>query len=245
VGYSGYRLARFVLSSPDFRLASADDVVVSGNRYASREEILGALGLAAVGSSGFWALPLSLDDKRRKVESIPWVRAAVLSRTYPHRLEVRVVERTPVALVMAGGRLKLVDGDGTLLERPEKGNFDFPLLTGVDSEVSAIERQSRVTIYREFTRQVADIAPKSGWMVSEVDVTDPDDLKALLVEKQETIRAHFGNGSFGERFQDFLTLLPEVRKMNTRIDSVDLRYRNQIVVNPGTGDREQGIGNRE
>jgi cell division protein FtsQ len=234
LSYSGYRLGTFALSGEGFRLESADDVAVTGNHVVLREEILNALGLPAVGPP---RLPInlsqmSLDDKRRRVEAISWVRSAVLSRSYPRRLQVEITERTPVAFVNVEARLKLVDGDGVLLEKPEKGDFDFPVLSGVDAGVSEAERRQHLLIYAEFMRQLAGLTPQSGWSVSEVDLSDPDDLNALLVANQETVRAHFGDSNFGDRFQSFLKLLPEVRKTNTRIESVDLRYRNQIVVNP-------------
>jgi len=242
LSYSGYRLGTLALSGEGFWLESADDVAVTGNHVVLREEVLNALGLPAVGPP---RLPInlfqmSLDDKRRRVEAISWVRSVVLSRSYPRRLEVRITERTPVAFVNVDARLKLVDGDGVLLEKPEKGDFDFPVLSGVDADVSEAERRQRLVVYGEFMRQLGNLAPHSGWSVSEVDLSELDDLKALLVQNQETVRAHFGDSNFGDRFQSFLNLLPEVRKSNTRIESVDLRYRNQIVVNPQpvTGDRE-------
>jgi cell division protein FtsQ len=258
LSYSGYRLGTFALSGGGFRLKSADDVAVTGNHVVLREEILNALGLPPAGPPR-WPINLfemSLDDKRRSVEAISWVRSAVLCRSYPRRLDVKITERTPVAFVNVDARLKLVDGEGVLLEKPEKGDFDFPVLSGVEADVSEAARRQRLLIYGEFLRQLRNLMPRSGWSVSEVDLSEPDDLKALLVDNQETVRAYFGDRNFADRFQSFLALLPEVHKTNTRIESVDLRYRNQIVVNPQSvsgkspagpvaGDRGQGTGKRE
>jgi len=244
LSYSGYHLGTLALSGESFRLESGDDVAVTGNHVVLREEVLNALGLPAVGPPPYPInlFQMSLDDNRRSVEAISWVKSAVLSRSYPRRLEVRITERTPVAFVNVDTRLKLVDAEGVLLEKPEKGDFDFPVLSGVSEDVAEAERRRRLVIYGEFMRQLAILTPPSGWSVSEVDISDPDDLKALLVENQETVRAHFGDSNFGDRFQSFLALLPKVRETNTRIESVDLRYRNQIVVNPqpasATGNRE-------
>jgi cell division septal protein FtsQ len=91
-----------------------------------------------------------------------------------------------------------------------------------------------VALYEEFWRAVSDEAAASGWLVSEVDLADFDDLKAILVQGRDTLQVHFGRENFRERFRNFLTLLPEVQKANTKIGSIDLRYRNQIVVNPQT-----------
>src|ERR1019366_2760570 len=40
VGVAGYFVATFALSSPVFVLSSPDNIVVEGNRYVSREEVL-------------------------------------------------------------------------------------------------------------------------------------------------------------------------------------------------------------
>ncbi|MBI1940027.1 MAG: FtsQ-type POTRA domain-containing protein [Acidobacteria bacterium] len=234
VGYIAYRLGYFAATSPRFTVTSAENVTITGNQFVSKEEILGVFGIPASGklSTGVNIFKIWPEEKRRQLETIPWVRSATVSRGYPDRLAVTIVERTPVAFVNLEGKMKLVDGDGVLLEKPEKAGFNFPVLTGLDEAAGLSERRARLAIYQEFTENLAEEAPRAGWLISEVDLADPDDLKAVLVQGNETLLVHFGHGDFSERFQSFLTLLPEVRKANARIDSIDLRYRNQIVVNP-------------
>lgn len=243
---ASYRLGAFAASSSLFRLDPAKDIDIEGNHFVSRQEIVSALDIPAVQSPHRGeanVLQLSLDELRRRVESIAWVRSAVLNRIYPHRLFVHVVERTPVAFANVGGRIELVDGDGVLLEKPDKTTFDFPILEALDSVRGASERKSRLALYRDFSQQLAGELPGSGWLISEVDLADADDLKALLVQGQDTILVHFGYEAFAERFHNLLTSLPELRRTNSKIDSVDLRYRNQIVVNPA-GDNEQAGGEK-
>lgn len=246
VGYVGYHMGTFALTSPLFMLKSAEDIVLRGNRFVSRAEILNALGIhvARTPGTGMNVFRLSLEEKRRQVESIPWVQSATLTRSYPHHLAVHVAERTPLAFVNVGGCVKLVDSEGVLLDKPEKAGFDFPVLAGLDS-VGRAERKLRLDLYQEFTQQLTGVVPQAGWLVSEVDLADVDDLRALLVQGHETIQVHFGHQDFRERFQNFLALLPEVRKTNPRIDSVDLRYHNQVVVNPQqAGLQDPGVPDR-
>jgi cell division protein FtsQ len=246
LGALGYWAAVFALTSPRFRLLSTDDVVVLGNRYVSREEILSALALPLGGrvEVGNNVFRISLEDKQKVVESIPWVRSATLTRVLPNRLTVQVAEREPVAFVNVGGRVGLVDADGIILEKPQKASFDFPVLTGLDSAPNVEARRARIAVYQQFMREVAEELPHAGWSVSEIDLADADDLKALLVQGNETLQVHFGHKNFPERFQSFVLLLPELRRSNMKLDSVDLRYRNQIVVDPqgmppASGERER------
>jgi cell division protein FtsQ len=236
VGLAGYGLATFALTSPFFVLTSPEDIVVTGNHFVSREEVLGALGLPLTRNlkTGTNIFRMSLDVRRRGVETLPWVREASVTRILPHGLLVHITERTPVAYANVGGRVSLVDDDGMLLEKPENGAFDFPLLYGLENLTSIDERRGRLALYLEFMRQLGEEAPRAGWMISEVYLTDAEDLKALLVQGQQTVQVHFGQKDFLQRFQNFLTLLPEIQKSNGKLDSVDLRYRNQIIVDPQT-----------
>ncbi len=233
-GTLGVFLTLFALNSPLFMLTTAEDILVDGNRYVTREEVLNALGLPppTLARASVNIFRLSLSEKRSQVELIPWVRSATLARTYPHRLVVHIVERDPIAFVNVGGRLKLVDGEGTMLEKPERADFDFPVLTGLDSTVGLTERKVRLALYQDFEGQVAREASHAGWLISEVNLSDPDDLKALVVQGTETMQLYFGDREFLERFRSFLALFPELHKKSATIESVDLRYKNQIVVNP-------------
>ena len=92
-------------------LTSPDDIVVAGNNFVSREEVLGVLGLPLTGNlkTGTNIFRLSLDALRRGVETLPWVRTASVTRILPHGLLVHITERTPVAYANVGGRVSLVD----------------------------------------------------------------------------------------------------------------------------------------
>ena len=234
LGIGSYFLTTFALSSPRFELASAADVQVAGNQFVSREEVANALGLPLRAGSGpgLNVFRLCLGLKREQVESLVWVRSAALTRILPNRLLVQLTERTPVAFANIGGRVSLVDSDGVLLDKPENATFDFPIIAGLDSVAGLDLRRTRLALYQDFMRQLGEEFSHSGWIVSEADLADGDDLKALLVQGRETLQVHFGRENFLQHFHTFLALLPELRKSNAPLDSVDLRYRNQVVVNP-------------
>ena len=221
-------VARYVFYSSRFALADTDAVVLTGNHYVSQLDVASALGAGAEPN----LFRLSLDGTRRKVELIPWVQKASVRRIFPNRLLVDVTERSPVAYVNLAGRLKLVDSEGVLLEKPAEASFDFPVISGLDSAMPSADRIARLALFQQFAQELKAQNRGAGWVVSEVDLSDDRDLKALLVEGHETVLVHFGNQDFGDRFRTFVTLLPEVEKTAPAVDSVDLRYRGQVVVNP-------------
>jgi cell division protein FtsQ len=204
------------------------------NHFVTREDVATALGLPGRGSNGFGLkiLRLSLEDVRKQVEGIPWVHSATLTRVLPNHLVIRVVERQPVAYANVGGHVSLVDSEGVFLDKPESAYFDFPVITGLDPKAGSEECKTRIALYQDFMREVGAEIVHSGWAISEGDLSDGDDLKALLVQGRETLQVHFGHENFLPHFHTFLALLPELRKSTAPLDSVDLRYRNQVVVNP-------------
>jgi len=234
LGIASCFLTTFVGTSPRFELRSGDDTQLMANHFVTREDVAAALGLPVHGSNGFGlnVLRLSLEDVRKQVESIPWVQSSTLTRVLPNRLVIRVVEREPVAYANVGGRVSLVDGEGVFLDKPESANFDFPVITGLDPTAGREQCKGRIALYQDFIRELGAEIVHSGWTVSEADLSDGDDLKALLIQGRETLQVHFGHENFLAHFHTFLALLPELRKSATPLDSVDLRYRNQVVVNP-------------
>jgi cell division protein FtsQ len=245
VGLAGYGLATFALNSPYFVLTSPEDIVLTGSHYVSREDVWAALALPLTGKlkAGTNVFQVSLDDRRRAVENLAWARSASVTRILPHGLLVHITERVPVAYANVDGRICLVDEDGVLLEKPENAAFDFPVLYGLEN-LTTDDRRGRLALYREFIGQLSSDAPHSGWMISEVYLTDPEDLKALLINGQQTVQVHFGDKDFLDRFRSFLATLPEIQQANSKIDSVDLRYRNQIIVDPQTSPDMAAVSTR-
>ena len=78
-------------------------------------------------------LRIPLDERRRQLESIPWVEQATVRRALPHTIQVEIVERTPIAFLREGSEMSLVDVHGVILDRPLQGNFHFPVVTGMNS----------------------------------------------------------------------------------------------------------------
>ena len=233
--FTGYELAAFAWTSPRFNVRAPGDVVLAGNRYVTRDDVLTALGIGTEGGPSFRnALRMSLNEARYQIEALPWVRTATVARSFPNRLTVRIVERVPIAFLNAGGRVKLVDEEGVVLDKPEGASFAFPVLEGLDAASNRADERARLALFQKFMHEVGDDAYASGWLISEVNLTDPDDVLAVLVEGLETIQVHFGHENFAERLGNFLRLLPEVKKTESNLDSVDLRYRGQIVVNPAS-----------
>ena len=68
--------------------------------------------------------------------------------------------------------------------------------------------------------------------LSDVDVTDPDDVKVTVGDPQGAVLVHLGSSNFLERYKVYVEHVQEWRQQFQKLDSVDLRYERQVIVNP-------------
>lgn len=71
--------------------------------------------------------------------------------------------------------------------------------------------------------------------LSEVDLSDPENVKVTVVDPAGAVLVHLGNDQFLERFRVYLSHVSEWRQQFVKLESVDLRYDGQIIVNPDSG----------
>lgn len=232
-GVVAYRGIRFLLVSPTVEFTGSYQVEINGNQFVGRSAITDVFS-PDVGKS---ILRVPLDARRKEIESIPWVEAATVERTLPDRIRVEIVERNPVAFLRAGNELQLVDASGVLLERPLEAKFHFPVVSGFDETTSMADRQARMALFVDFMKEIDLAHPGAGEQVSEVDLSDPQDVRAMLaglsgLEGQYPIWVHFGNTDFVNKYHLLTENIAQWRASAGRVESVDLRFSRQVVVNP-------------
>ena len=233
-GIAGYAIATFALTSPLFVLNSADDVVVAGNHFVSRDEVVGALGLPASGTltHGPNIFRLSLDNERRGVETLPWVHSASVTRILPHGLYVNITERTPVAFARVGPKIFLIDGGGTLMDLPPKHRYSYPVILGMNPGEPISTRLPRMKAYNELVDELDSGGAHYSKDLSEVDVSDLDDVKVRVNDPQGDVLVELGSSDYLKRYRTYVSHVQEWRQQFQKLESVNLRYDNQVIVNP-------------
>jgi cell division protein FtsQ len=104
---------------------------VSGVRVVGAEAVPAdrVTGVAAVPLGGSLAR-LDVDAVARRVETIPAIADASVSRSWPDRVVIRVTERVPVVAIEAGGGgFELVDGDGVVFRTVPQRPPGLPIAT--------------------------------------------------------------------------------------------------------------------
>jgi cell division protein FtsQ len=193
---------------------------------------------------------VNLSERRRHLEEIPLVENATVMRLLPDRIQVRVVERQPVAFVRQGQQIGLVDANGVLLLMPAAAmaehHYSFPVVTGIDPGDPLPSRKARMAMYGRLLAELDADSHNFSGQVSEIDLTDAEDARVMMPEQGTDILAHFGNDRFLERFQRYKTHIAEWRQQYPKLSAVDLRYDQQVVLemSPGTNTVEAAVGDQ-
>jgi cell division protein FtsQ len=232
-GFLGYEGVRFLLFSPSVEFADLYQVEITGSQFVGRAAVTDVF-TPDLGKS---ILRVPLDARRKEIESIPWVQEAAVQRTLPDRIRVELLERTPVAFLRTGNELQLVDGSGVLLERPLEASFHFPVVSGFDEATPLAERKQRMSLFVDFMKEIELAHAGAGEEVSEVDFSDAQDVRAMLaglpgLEGQYPIWVHFGNSDFVNKYGLLNENVAQWRASAGRVESIDLRFAKQVVVNP-------------
>lgn len=111
-----------------------EQVALSGHRFTADSDVYSALKLDRerylIGFDGAAA--------RLRVEALPWVERAEVTRVWPGQLDVRVSERTAFALWQRGDREYLIDKTGRVLQPVAAGTIThLPRVAGETAEKEA------------------------------------------------------------------------------------------------------------
>jgi cell division protein FtsQ len=213
-----------------FRVDSSDDIEITGLQNVTRYQVLEVMG-GDIGRNIFF-VPLS--ERKQTLEKIPWVESASVMRFVPNRLRIEIHERTPVAFARVSSKILLIDPVGTLMDLPAAGKkkYSFPVILGMNSGEPASTRAARMKIYNDLVSQLDAGGAHYSQELSEVDFSDAEDVKVLPSDPQGEVLVHLGSSNYLERYKVYVSHVREWRQQFDKLESVDLRYDGQIIVNP-------------
>ncbi len=225
-----------LMHDPRLVIASSKAIEITGNSHLTRPQLLSVFG----GDVDRNILTVGLAERRRELETLPWVEHATVMRLLPNKVRVAIVERTPVAFVRQGSRIGLVDAKGVLLDLSPDGitnggasdtHYSFPVVTGVSAEDPESTRAARMALFMRFMADLGAISAK----LSEVDLSNPEDVKALIPIGASDVLVHFGDDEFLKRYQSFDQNLAGWRQTYPKLASVDMRYEHNVVLEMAPG----------
>jgi cell division protein FtsQ len=159
---------------------------------------------------------MNLERARATLAQVPWVRGVALRRRWPQRLEITVEEHSPLARWNDNG---LVSVDGDVFVADYEG--DLPQFEGPEGRAAEVAAR-----YHEWSEAVAPLSlavrairlsPRGGWQLRAGGAAG-------------TLAIELGREEPSERLGRFVAAygrtVGALARAGTRIDHVDLRYRN-------------------
>src|SRR6059058_2963291 len=211
-----------------FRLNSSEDIEMSGLTNVTHAQIMEVMG-GDIGRNIFY---IPLDQRQKQLEQILWVETASVMRFTPNRIRIQIHERTPAAFARVGSKIMLVDAGGVLMELSTRKRYSFPVVIGMSSGEPLSTRAPRMKIYNQLIAALDSTGARYSQDLSEVDVSDPEDVKVVTNDPDGAVLVHLGSTNYLDRFKIYVTHLREWRQQFQKLESVDLRYDRQIIVNP-------------
>jgi cell division protein FtsQ len=229
---TGIAAGRFLMYSPQVLLLKPDQIELMGNHIVSREAVLQPFAHDRNRS----VLRIPLDARRTQLEQLPWVESASVQRILPNRIRVELTERTPIAFLRNGTELALIDSHGVILDRPDGEDLHFPIVAGLPDSMPREEREKRIETYQEFLRDADLVRSGSSDRVSEIDLSNAKDLRVVMTglasaTDSQAVTIHFGNSDFTGKYRMLVDNFAQWQANAGRVQSIDLQYSRQVVVN--------------
>ena len=222
------RLEQFLLRDPRFALnlgtggAEPDSFLLAGATHASARAV--ETIFAEDAGRSVYLIPLS--DRRATLRTVDWVKDANVARVWPNHILVSITERKPVAHVaLASHRDALIDEDGVLLA-PGQDRYRLPVLDGVSVADPIAKRGQQMRRFLTLMNELGDAARN----ITEVDISDPDDLKIQEPFEGRTVTLLLGDQHFALRHQSFVNYYTEIKKKLPKAAVLDLRLEDRITV---------------
>ena len=222
-------LYRHTQSDARFALKTIE---VTGAAHTPRAAI-DAVTRAYVGANLFRLDVSRIQDDFR---TLGWVSRIDAEKKLPDMLRVRIVERTPVALLQSGDRLQYVDESGIPFAdlSPAVGDSDLPIIScPLEDRQSCLPGQSGVPVLHScvaLLRTLRARDPELYARISAIRPVPPDGF--ALFDRQLGAVIYANPGDLSSKWRE-LYAIAEAEKLNrTAIAYADLRFANRIVIKP-------------
>ena len=216
----------WAVTSPVF---AVPQVEVRGAQQLSDDRIVEATGITS-GQSLFLIDPRKV---ARAVEALPEVQRAEVIRELPNRVTVVVEERKPFTLVHAG-RLHWIDEGGRVLARETQAvTPPAPIISGLtEAELTSMTAQPNGKA-RDAIRLIRALLRSGSPLGGEISEIDMSSASGPVLYTVTGVEVRLGAEEWEERLARLEGVLAQQSVRDGAIRTVDLRFRDQVVLQGG------------
>jgi len=198
------------------------EVVVAGSQLVASAEI--ERTSAVTGLNIFW---IREEEVGHRLQAIAAIQSARARTVLPDRLEVRIVERAPVAVWQNGGMSYLVDAEGRVLKEIDVA-VALPTIRDVDPRPiqpgGTVDRAALSTMFQlqQLLPRIAGITPRELEYSLESGVT-------MLTESGSRVRFG-GDDDLEWKVNALVAVRREMDRVGQRPELIDVRFKDRPYV---------------
>lgn len=219
-----------VASLPFFHLAGDAAIQVEGNKRLSKATVL---EMAQV-QEGASLLAVSPRRVEKALLQHPWVKSAAVDRRWPNRLNIRVEEFEPLAVVHLD-KMYFLSTDGIIFKALDADDHpDLPIITGLRPEhVQPWETQPGPLLSRvmELCHFLKGTGPPFHYEnIAEIHV---DSERGLSVYPNSLkVAVDLGFHGYAQKFANLQRVLPQMQQSGnlSRLQKINLNYPQRVLV---------------
>jgi len=175
---------------------------------------------------------------RKVLESNPFVKAARVSRHFPNKLNIQIVERKPLGIINLDNQLMIDDEAVILPGKKYSEDYLIPVLSGFNSAIElypegektySIKVKEAVDILKKLSIHYADLYEN----ISELTLNKDDEYVLILADRPT--RVVLGKDNISLKF-DILKSFDKAlgQRQLTDFRLIDMRYNKQLVAREWT-----------
>ncbi|MEW6456951.1 MAG: FtsQ-type POTRA domain-containing protein [Acidobacteriota bacterium] len=168
---------------------------------------------------------LQLNDLKKRIEKMNWVKEAKIRRILPSTLEVSIVEKEPFCILKKEGYL-LLNNEGAVLEQMENPEiFNLPIISGIkeDNFLDSLHFKVSFSALVEISKE-KDIFKKIVY----IDATNPNNLCIRLKDLKTLLYA--GTENYVSKIKLFYEIEKGLVTNFGELEFVDLQIIGRIYI---------------
>ncbi len=207
---------------------TVDDILIEGRNKTSKQAILDILNINRQSN----ILEIDIQEIREKIKTLPWVREAVVKRSFfPNILHIKIEERQVRAIWQISEKFHPIDTEGNVIDAPFKPSKPILLIVGEEAPEHITELLEIVSQEPEISKRikVASYISKRRWNIILDDIENGITIK-LPEEHPE------------KAWKKLLKLNTTQGILKRKLTIIDLRLEDKVVVKLGkisTKEKEQ------
>jgi cell division protein FtsQ len=203
---------------------AVEDVDVSGAETVEASDIRTRSGIDV----GEPMIGVDLDTAERRIGALAVVRSVSVTRQWPHGILVSIEERTPIAVVEIGDRLRGMDEDGVVFRDYKTAPPGLPRVVTTSGTTS--------DALKEAAEVVSALPQELTLIVDHVQVSSVDKISLVLKDGREVIWGSADESATKAEVLATLLATVQARSTTSRARQADHPLTRRAVREQSTGD---------